>query len=180
MSLLTDVRQGAQRPTHVHLPAGKVVSSGPDVVEFAASAGLFLDDWQAWILEEALAERADGRWAAFEAAVIVPRQNGKGSILEALEIYHLFVLRSPLIVHSAHEFKTAREHFLRMQRLIKDCPELWDQVRPGSGGYIHTGAGSESIATAYGSRLNFIARSRGSGRGFSGDLVVLDEAFNLP
>lgn len=183
MSLLLAERLDNQRPTRQHLPQGKVASSGPDVVEFAASAGLFLDDWQAWVLDEALAERADGLWAAFESALIVPRQNGKGSILEALEIYHLFVLRSSLIVHSAHEFKTAREHFLRMQSLIKGCPELWDQVRPGSGGYIHTGAGSESIGlapSAGGARLNFIARSRGSGRGFSGDLVVLDEAFNLP
>jgi hypothetical protein len=180
MSSLTVERVDSQRPTHQHLPAAKVASSGPDVVEFAASAGLILDDWQEWVLVEALAERADGKWAAFEACVIVPRQNGKGSILEALEIYHLFVLGSRLIVHSAHEFKTAREHFLRMQSLIKGCPDLYEQVCPGSGGYIHTGAGSESIATASGARLNFIARSRGSGRGFSGDLVVLDEAFNLP
>lgn len=174
------MRRDSQRPTHQHLPQGKVASSGPDVVEFAAEAGLVLDDWQCWILEEALAERADRRWAAFEVGVIVPRQNGKGSILEALEIYHLFVLKSQLIVHSAHEFKTAREHFLRMQSLIKNCPELYALVGPGSGGYIHTGAGAESIGTAEGARLNFIARSRGSGRGFSGDLVVLDEAFNLP
>ncbi len=178
MSSLLDVPRGAQRPRFLHTPSGKVASSGPDVAEFAASAGLILDDWQAWVLEEALAERADGKWSAFECCLIVPRQNGKGSILEALEIYHLFVLKSRLIVHSAHEFKTAREHFLRMQQLIKGAPELWDQVR--GGGYIHTGAGSESIGTASGARLNFLARSRGSGRGFSGDLVVLDEAFKLP
>lgn len=157
-----------------------MASSGPDVVEFAASAGLVLDDWQGWVLEEALAERADQRWSAFEVGLIVPRQNGKGSILEALEIYHLFVLQSPLIVHSAHEFKTAREHFLRMQALIKGCDDLYEQVSPGSGGWIHTGAGSESIGTAAGARLNFIARSRGSGRGFTGDLVILDEAYALP
>lgn len=178
-SLLVETR-GAPRPRNLHQPSGRVATSGTDVAEFAESAGLILDDWQRWVLDEALAERADGLWAAFEVALIVPRQNGKGSILEALEIYHLFVLQSRLIVHSAHEFKTAREHFLRMQALIKGAPELYEQVGPGSGGFIHTGAGSESIGTADGSRLNFVARSRGSGRGFSGDLVVLDEAYKLP
>lgn len=180
MNSLLDVRQGAQRPTHLHLPRGKVRSSGPDVAEFAESAGLFLDDWQRYVLEEALAERADDKWAAFEVALIVARQNGKGSILEALELYHLFVLKTRLISHSAHEYKTAREHFIRIQFLIENTPELFDQVKPGSGGHVHSGGGSHEIRTAQGARLRFLARSSGSGRGFSGDLIVLDEAYQLP
>ena len=164
-----------QRPRLAHLPPGKVTSSGPEAVELAASAGLILDDWQCWVLEEALAETDDGGWAAFEAAVIVPRQNGKGSILEALELAALFLFEMRLIVHSAHEFKTAREHFLRMQTLIRGSDELFEQVA-----YIHTGAGAESIGLKSGARLNFVARSRGSGRGFTGDLIVMDEAMFLP
>jgi phage terminase large subunit-like protein len=175
MSLLLDVKRGAQRPRVEHLPPGRATSAGAEAVELAASAGLILDDWQAWVLDEALAERTDGQWAAFECGLIVPRQNGKGSILEALELAALFLFEERLIVHSAHEFKTAREHFLRMQTLVRSSPELDAQVK-----YIHTGAGTESIGLRNGARLNFVARSRGSGRGFSGDRIVLDEAFNLP
>ena len=46
-----------------------------------------------------------------EVALIVSRQNGKGSILEALELAALFlddfIPPRGLILHSAHEFKTA-------------------------------------------------------------------------
>jgi phage terminase large subunit-like protein len=175
MTSVLEERRGAQRPSLCHLPPAKFASSGSEVVELAASAGLILDDWQCWVLEEALAERNDGQWAAFEVAVIVARQNGKGSILEALELAALFIFGMRLIVHSAHEFKTAREHFFRMQALILGAPELAEQVD-----YIHTANGAESIKLRSGARLNFLARSGGSGRGFSGDLIVMDEAFKLP
>ena len=166
---------GVQRPRYQHLPPGKVTSAGREAVELAASAGLVCDDWQEFVLEEALAERRDGKWCAFEVGLIVPRQNGKGSILEVLELASLFLFGAELVIHSAHEFKTAREHFLRMQRLVHASDELFEQVQ-----YIHTGAGAESIGLRNGARLNFVARSRGSLRGFSGDLVVLDEAYSLP
>lgn len=175
MSLQLDVRTGAQRPRLLRLPADRTVSDGPDAVEFAASAGLFLDDWQAWVLTEALMWRSDGRWSAFEVCLLVPRQNGKGAILEALELYHLFVLGTRLIVHSAHEFKTAREHFFRIKSLIENSPELKSQVK-----HIYEANGAESIVLKNDGRLKFAARSKGSGRGFSGDLIVLDEAYELP
>lgn len=83
----------------------RVSSAGPEAVELAASAGLILDPWQEAWLDDALSETAGGRWAAFEAALIVPRQNGKGSVLEALELAGLFLFDEQLILHSAHEFK---------------------------------------------------------------------------
>ena len=80
-------------------------SAGTEAVELAASAGLILDDWQRFALECALGEDRDGRWAAFEVGLVVPRQNGKGSILEARELAGLFLFGEQLILHSAHEFK---------------------------------------------------------------------------
>lgn len=174
MSSLAVVRQGSQRPRNLHRPPGRVSSSGGDVAEFAEDAGLYLDDWQRWVLDEALSERADRRWAAFEVCLIVPRQNGKGSILEALELYHLFVLGSQLIIHSAHEFNTAREHYLRMQALITANEDLEEQVE-----YFHISNADQSIKLKSGARLKFVARSRASVRGFSGDLIILDEAYKL-
>lgn len=169
--------QGEQKPRLAHLPPApkRAASSGHEAIALAASAGLMLDPWQKWCLVEALKEWASGQWCAFEVCLVVPRQNGKGSILEALELAALFLFDCRLIVHSAHEFKTAREHFLRMQTLIRGASELFEQVD-----YIHTGAGAESIGLKSGARLNFVARSRGSGRGFTGDLIVMDEAMHLP
>ncbi|WP_228023103.1 hypothetical protein [Streptomyces acidicola] len=36
-----------------------------------------------------MAEDAEGRWAAFEVCANVPRQNGKGAIIEARELWGL-------------------------------------------------------------------------------------------
>lgn len=169
-----DALRGSQRPRLLAEPAGVVSSAGREAVELAALAGLTLDPWQAYALEVALGERADGRWAAFEVGVVVPRQNGKGSILEARELAGLFLFGERLILHSAHEFKTAAEAFLRVKALVDNTDELRRQVAR-----IRTSHGDEGIELTSGARLRFVARSRGSGRGFSGDCVILDEAYNL-
>lgn len=143
-------------------------------MDLAASAGLHLDDWQAHVLEQSLGERANGKWAASEVGLIVPRQNGKGSILEARELAGLFLLDERLILHSAHEFKTTTEAFLRIKNLIDGSDALRSRVAK-----VLTGHGNEQIELKTGARLKFVARTRGSGRGFSGDCVVLDEAYAL-
>lgn len=163
---------GLQRPSLLHLPNERLGSAGPEAVEFAASAGLVLDDWQAWVLEMSLAEQDDGLHSAFEVGVEVGRQNGKGSIMEARQLAGLYLLGEQLQVHTAHEFRTTFEHFLRITRLIESSPALDRKVMR-----IRRGAGEQAVELKTGERLRFIARSSGGGRGFSGDTVYLDEAF---
>jgi phage terminase large subunit-like protein len=140
----------------------------------AASAGLHLDPWQQHVLDVALGERADGSWSAFEVALVVPRQNGKGAVLEARELAGLFLFGERLILHSAHEFKTAKEAFYRMRQLIEDAPHLRRRVRQ-----IRQSNEEVSVELTSGQRLRYVARSGGAARGFSGDCVILDEAFAL-
>ena len=54
-------------------------------------AGLVLDPWQELVVDGAHGVREDGKWAAFEVGVNVPRQNGKGGILEARALAGLFL-----------------------------------------------------------------------------------------
>ena len=157
------------------LPQGvRLNEQGLAGVEIAAEAGLLLDDWQSWVLTESLSESVPGVWSAFEVAVVVPRQNGKGSLIEARQLVGLFSLREQLQIHSAHEWRTAYEHFLRVCRLIESCPDMDKQVQR-----IRRGAGEQAIELKTGERLRFVARTGGSGRGLSGDVVYLDEAFAL-
>jgi hypothetical protein len=115
--------------------------------------------------------------------LLVSRQNGKGSLFEARELAGLFLLGERLIMHSAHEYKTAAEGFLRIRGLIDDTDWLRKRVKR-----IRTSHGEEGVELygtgrnrmTGGQRLRFVARSAGSGRGFSGDCVILDEAYNLP
>lgn len=174
---LPDVVLGVQEPRLRSVPPA-VTSAGDEAINLAATAGLHLDPWQQLVLREALGEREDGKWAAFEVALVVPRQNGKGSVLEALELAGLFLFGEggppPLILHSAHEFKTSAEHFRRMRDLIDGTDRLRRRVR-----IVRTAAGSESIELTSGARLRFVTRTGGSGRGFSADTIVIDEAYNL-
>lgn len=162
---------GAQRPRVSSVPRFSS-SAGEEAVELAASAGLFLDPWQRWVLESSLGERPDSKWSAFEVGLIVPRQCGKGSILEARELFGLVLAEEKLIIHSAHLFKTSAEAFRRVLTLMQETPDLDRRIRKVS----HT-HGAEGIEMTNGCRLNFVARSKGGGRGLSGDLLILDEAF---
>ena len=166
---------GDQRPRVCSLPPVPPLSSaGSEAVDLAASAGIVLDDWQAYVLDRSLGERAPDRWAAFEVGLIVSRQNGKGTVLEARELAGLFLFGEELILHSAHEFKTASDAFRRIAATIQDNRQFSRHVKR-----IRTANGSEMIELNGGQRLRFVARSAGSGRGFSADVVILDEAYEL-
>lgn len=147
-------------------------SAGDEAIDLAASAGLILDPWQQDILRHGLGEQPDGRWSAFEVGVIVSRQNGKGALLEARELAGLLLFGERLILHSAHEMKTAIEAFRRIQDLFTNSDDLRRRVAR-----VTIQRGDEGIELRNGARLRFVARSKGSGRGFSGDCVILDEAY---
>ena len=174
MPLLDDAQIGSQAPRLVLKPDGVVSHAGNEAAELAESVGLVLDPWQRLALDVILGERRDGSPSAFEACVICPRQNGKGAILEALELAWLFLHGERLILHSAHEFKTANEAFLRIANLIDGSSDLRRKVLR-----IRYANGEQGVDLRDGGRLKFVARSRGSGRGFSGDKIVLDEAYEL-
>jgi hypothetical protein len=79
-----------------------------------------------------------------------------------------------LILHSAHEYKTAQEAFLRIKSLIDGCADLSRYVKA-----IREANGEQQIILRSGARLRFVARSKGSGRGFSAPRNILDEAYAL-
>lgn len=166
--------QGAQLPRICSIPPS-VSSAGPEAIELCEMAGLFLDPWQQYVLTNSLGERPDGKWAAFEVGLVVSRQNGKGSLLEARELAGLFLLGERLIVHSAHEFATSLEAFTRLTALIEDTPELRNRVKRIS--HAH---GEEGIELKSGQRVRFRTRTKRGGRGFTADCIILDEAMKIP
>jgi hypothetical protein len=165
---------GSQTPTHRYVP-DYVSTSGPEAVRLSRVAGLDLDPWQQAALHDALGEGPTGRWAAFEVALLVARQNGKGGFFEARVLAGLFILGERLIMYSAHEFKTASEMFRRIEALVDGTPAMRKRVKA-----VTRSKGEEGIELTTGQRLRFMARSKSSGRGFTGDCNILDEAQNLP
>ena len=164
--------QGDQTPRILVAPES-ATSAGAEAIELASLAGLNLDPWQQLCLQVGLGEQPDGRWSAFEAAVVVARQNGKGSLFEALILAKLFLFGDELIIYSAHEFKTAREAFRRLGALMEH-PEISPRVLKAVKNPSEFGYDLRS-----GQRIRFFARTGGSGRGWSADTLILDEAFKL-
>jgi phage terminase large subunit-like protein len=170
---LLDAPRGVALPRLSSIPPYHK-SAGEDAIDLAALAGLNLDDWQQHVLTAGLGETIDGRWSAFEVALIVPRQNGKSVVLEAVCLAALFLWSEQLVLYSAHEFRTAEEVFGRVVSTIQNSDYLRRRVAR-----IKFSHGEQAIELLNGSRLRFVARSTGSGRGFTADRVILDEAYNL-
>jgi len=179
MSSTRAVLPGNQEPRVKHEPrrSGKW-TDGDDACFLAASYGLTADPWQEAIVSSWLGRKADGKLAAGRCGLSVPRQNGKNAILEIIELFKLVVLGRK-ILHTAHEVKTARKAFLRLKAFFENqrrWPELAAMVAPGG---IRQTNGQEAIVLTNGGSIEFVARSRGSGRGFTVDDLVLDEAQEL-
>lgn len=172
---------GARRPrVETHGPI--VESYGDEACALLEMAGQPLDPWQGDAMRAMLAVRSDGKWQHFEYAEIVSRQNGKGAILEARALTGLLLLDERLIMWSAHEFKTAIEAFRRVVFLVRRLGKRTqrDNVFDIGGVLVKVNNtnGEESIERLdTGARVKFLARTKGSGRGFSGDCNIIDEAF---
>jgi hypothetical protein len=162
-----------------------------ELLPWAERFGYDLDPWQADWLADACGTQPDGRWAAFECLCICCRQNGKNQDLEVRELGGLFLLGESLIIHTAHEFKASREHFRRVSDTINGYNELRSKVKSISTSHgeeaielrpkptLIFGSGGRQIRKSVSARLRFLARSRGSGRSFTADVVVYDEAMIL-
>lgn len=172
---LLDRRIGAQRPNRLHLPAGVAsLEAGEDCCEFAATAGLVLDDWQQWLVWHTLAERLDGYLAALIVLWIVSRQNGKGSALEAVELNGLYVECLDEQIHSAHLADTSAAHMARLKSIIRNDPELDAKTQ------IYESNGKEKIVNLEtGGVISFSTRSKSTKRGRSPKRIVFDEALFL-
>jgi phage terminase large subunit-like protein len=155
----------------LHRPPFHRETAGREAVALAESVGLFLDPWQKLVVRVALAEDRRGSYAAREVGYLVSRQNGKGAILEAIALHGLFVVGDPLTLWTAHQFKTSSEAFLRMRSWIDGSDDLRRHVRR-----VTSGHGEECVELHTGQRLRFLARSKSSGRGFSPQRIIFDEA----
>lgn len=180
MSSAVAVKPDQRQRPRVESKPGWVSSQADDAAFFAAAYGLAPDPWQRHVLDGWLGETASGRWAVGRAGLAVPRQNGKNAVLEIRELYGMVALGEKFL-HTAHEVKTARKAFLRLAGFFdnkREWPELYELVDRTAGGIRRTN-GQEAITLTNGGSVEFVARSRGSGRGYTVDVLVCDEAQEL-
>lgn len=92
------------------------------------------------------------------------------------ELFGMVVLGEKFL-HTAHEVKTARKAFKRIASFFENArayPELASMVEE-----IRKTNGQEAVVLRNGGSVEFIARSKGSGRGYTVDVLVCDEAQDL-
>ncbi|OFT30821.1 hypothetical protein HMPREF3170_03610 [Corynebacterium sp. HMSC08D02] len=166
---------GSQQPSFLTLPARRAVDhfDAEDSIELAAAFGLVADPWQEGIVTAAMGVRDDGALAATRIGISVPRQNGKNGSLEVIELGQLVFL-GRRILHTAHETKTNRKAFQRIAAFFEQHDDLKTMVSQ-----IRKVNGQEAIFLNNGASIEFVARSKGSARGFSADTLVVDEAQQL-
>lgn len=172
---------GSQAPTHRHFAPYEFSKGGP-VVGLAELVQVDLYDWQKDFLVDGLgvintvdaAGRPAQKWASYEVALELSRQNGKSVVFEMRCLAGLFLFHEREIVYSAHKGETAMKAYARISDLIHRAPELLREVRK-----FGATNGKEIIETWDGRVLRFRTRTAGGGRGLSGDCVILDESQDL-
>lgn len=167
---------GVQEPRVSLHPKAVDFADAEEAVELAAGYGLIPDPWQEHVIRGWMGRRRDGRLAAGRCGVAVPRQNGKNGSVEIVQL-HKIVIQGRKILHTAHEVKTARKAFERLASFFENerkYPELAELVKA-----IRKTNGQEAIVLRNGGSCEFVARSRGSGRGYTVDDLFCDEAQEL-
>jgi phage terminase large subunit-like protein len=86
----------------------------------------------------------------------------------------MFLVGDPLTLWTAHQTKTSFEGFLRIKSWIDGSDDLRSKVHR-----FNASHGEEGVELRSGARLRFLARSKSSGRGFSPQRIIFDEAQEL-
>lgn len=175
MSSNSAVKRGSQKP-RILLEPPHAYTDGRDAGKLSSAYGLTPDTWQQKVLDVWLGRDKSDKLTASSCGLSVPRQNGKNGLLEMRELYGMTVIGEAFL-HTAHEVKTARKAFIRLCAFFENdrqYPELAEMVVS-----IRKTNGQEAIFLDNGGSIEFSARSRGSARGFTVDVVIFDEAQEL-
>lgn len=188
----TGERKGFQFPPEGHCFIPPYTHSlGDKAMWFLHQIGFELDPWQEFVLRNMLHMDESGHWAASEALLLVPRQNGKTAIIEARELVGLYVIGDKLCIHTAVLFQSARESYYRLKARIENFPDLKEITHFRSGNdnmsieikspeeQRKLGIAEKNVHPNAGGRVVYMARGTAVARGFSADVIVLDEAYAL-
>ena len=171
------VLPSASQAPRLHVAPRAAKTFGDLAADLAGDYGLDPDPWQRLVLDDWLAEHG-GRWAALTCGLSVPRQNGKNALLEVRELFGM-VGRGEKFLHTAHEVKTARKAFKRLQHFFGTRPDDPAAKFPELNALVaevRNVNGQEAVILKNGGSVEVVARSKNSGRGFTVDVLVMDEA----
>lgn len=146
-------------------------SHGFAAVRFAEDVlGLKLMPWQKWILIHALELRPDGLYRFRTVVLLVARQNGKTMLMLILALWHIYARGSRTVIGTAQDLVNAEKAWAEAVAMAESEPELAELIAN-----IVQQTGKKALVLEDGEQYRVAAASRRGARGFSGDLVLLDE-----
>lgn len=156
---------------------GRDISEFKIALDFFKGYGLIPDPWQELVLKDWVSKNSSGKWAHSMCGLSVPRQNGKSLLLELRIIYGLIFLGEK-ILFASHEVRSSDQIFNRLSAFFENqnYPEIQDLLRNNG---IRRANGQQAIYLENGGSVQFIARTKGGGRGFTVDALILDECQQL-
>lgn len=153
-------------------------SLGFECIDFAENIlEIELMPWQKWFLLHALelhpvdvGEDGNPLFRFRKVVLLVGRQNGKSTVMQALTLWRMFVDRCNLVIGTAQDLEIAESLLRESYELAEEVDELKSEMGP-----LMRGAGKMSFRLKSGETYKVKAASRRGGRGLSGELVLLDE-----
>lgn len=164
--------RGLQEPRFRNVPAFDI-SLADEVLDLATVIGRVQIPWQGSTVHDFMGVQPSGKWAAQECALLVARQNGKNGVVENMELGWMVLEPGVQILHTAHEIPAVLESMKKLEALFDGHPELKAMIAKGG---IRRRGGEEAITLRNGSRIMFRTRTDTTGRSFSADRLIVDEA----
>jgi hypothetical protein len=140
-------------------------------IAFAEGLGYNLFPWQKWLLLHALElDPDDDRLYRFRTIVVeVARQNGKTLVLVVLALWALYGRDAKMVIGTAQDLANSERAWSEAVEICEADEELAALIEKITRGH------PKALKLTTGPEYRVASASRRGGRGFSGDLVLLDE-----
>lgn len=163
------------RPLEPRSPETERWTLGYDVIDFAEQVmGVTLFPWQKWLLVHMLELLDDGSLRFRTVVVLIARQNGKSTLSQILAIWITCVWGWPLVLGTAQDLETAEEVWQGAVDLMEENEDLNKLIHK-----VVKVNGKKAIEiideNRRKTRYKVKAANRKAGRGFTGNLILLDE-----
>ena len=125
--------------------------------------------WQRWLLLHALELNEDGTYRWRFVVVEVARQAGKTLMMLVLALWHIYALDSKTVIGTAQDLTRSEKSWAEAVEWAMDNDELAPLIEDVKRGH------PKVLTLITGCEYRVAAASRRGGRGFTGDLILLDE-----
>lgn len=159
------------RPLEPRSPETEKRTLGYEVIDFARTI-LHIDlyPWQCWLLVHLLELLDDGSLRFRTVVVLVARQSGKSTLSQVLALWFMIMWGWPLVMGTAQDLETAEEVWQGAVDMVEEDDELSKLLKR-----VRKVNGQKALELKAGQRYKVKAANRRAGRGFTGNLIMLDE-----